>query len=201
MPTEAMIQLDELVDDPTAAQIRSLLIRAGRALRRATACGRLGDPPPRPAKFDGTNQVWAQVVHDLHERFDQPDLVHLLACPAVCDRCIGAALAEVEVLRELIGVDDNDRASAPAIPSVVGRDVEVPDGEAVDDEAMAYERAAGYLGMKRSGLEKLVAQELIPFFKTGDKPKSPVRFRKRELDEWVDNGGAAGARKRRRSQR
>lgn len=50
---------------------------------------------------------------------------------------------------------------------------------------MTSQQCAEHLGLTRSGLEKLVHRRRIPFTRIGDTPRSPLRFDRHAIDEWM----------------
>lgn len=54
---------------------------------------------------------------------------------------------------------------------------------------LTYEEAADYLGFAEQTLRKWVSNDRIPYKKIGRN----VRFRRSELDEWIESGDAAAS--------
>jgi predicted DNA-binding transcriptional regulator AlpA len=55
-------------------------------------------------------------------------------------------------------------------------------------KALSEEEAAAYLGMAPGTLanKRLQGRVEIPYFRTGDGPRSPVRYRQKDLDAWIE---------------
>ena len=60
--------------------------------------------------------------------------------------------------------------------------------EPLNDRWLSVEEVAAYLGINKGTLYKWVTRKSVPAHKVGRLWK----FRKREIDEWVESGGAAG---------
>jgi excisionase family DNA binding protein len=56
-----------------------------------------------------------------------------------------------------------------------------------NERFMNYRALAQYLGISESHVRQMVMQRILPFYKFGGGKMSPVRFRRSEIDQWVNS--------------